>query len=80
MQRGTCFTVLGKHGGNVGHEIGNDLLELGIHGIMRLVCGMCVNLHSFKYFCLNQYLAQLFYWDGGISFYGIYGIESVRGF
>jgi hypothetical protein len=42
--------------------------------------GFIAILHSFKYFCLNQYLAQLFYWDGGISFYGIYGIESVRGF
>jgi hypothetical protein len=28
--------VLGKHGGNVGHEIGDDLLELGIH--MRAGC------------------------------------------
>jgi hypothetical protein len=31
--------VLGKHGGNVGHEIGDDLLELGIHGIMIVSAG-----------------------------------------
>jgi hypothetical protein len=33
--------VLGKHGGNVGHEIGDDLLKLGrrlgVHGYFAFI-------------------------------------------
>ena len=29
VDRGTRVPVLGKHGGNVGHKIGDDFLKLG---------------------------------------------------